>query len=339
MTGSMPDRRIRATIIGGSAIFLWSTLALLTVKTGSVPPLQLLFMSFAISGIAGLVWTIRRNPTRSALQRIFRQPAAVWLLGIAGIFGNHVLYFFALKMGPPAEANLINYMYPALIILFAAVLLKERLRWFHIVGTVTGFAGAAVIILSVDYQNQQMAPAPVLGLLAAVGSAVSWALYSVLNRKFKQVPTEIVVGYTLASAALALPLHLALETTVMPMPEELFAILLMGLGPAGAVFFVWDYGTKHGDIRVVSALLFFTPLLSSWLLIIAGVRPFDISIILACLLIVGGSIFASLEMWLQEPPLRNDPGPTPELEVIPIEVREDPVDPATRQEPPDIPPV
>ena len=86
-----------ATLIGLTAIVMWSLLAVLTVATGRVPPFQLLAMTFAVGACIGpLTWPWRRGALRA-----WRQPALVWLVGVGGLFGYHALYFLALRLAPP----------------------------------------------------------------------------------------------------------------------------------------------------------------------------------------------------------------------------------------------
>src|SRR5690349_7048405 len=93
----------RPTLIGFTAILMWSLLALLTAASGKVPPFQLAAMTFAIGGLMGAVsWLFRKNAAAA-----LRQPLKVWALGVCGLFGYHALYFFALRLAPPAESGLI----------------------------------------------------------------------------------------------------------------------------------------------------------------------------------------------------------------------------------------
>ena len=117
-----------ATLTGFGAVVLWSLLAVLTASTGTVPPFQLAAMTFVIGGAAGAVsWLVRPHAVRA-----LRQPPTVWALGIGGLFGYHALYFAALRLAPPAEAALINYLWPLLIVLFSAFLPGERQSRFGV---------------------------------------------------------------------------------------------------------------------------------------------------------------------------------------------------------------
>jgi len=292
----MIDGHIRATMIGVIAVLLWSTLALFTVLSGRIPPFQLLAMAFAVASLVGIVWSIRQRGSLRAAIRTFRQPLPVWLLGVSGLFGYHFAYFLALRLAPPLEANLLNYLWPLLIVLFSALLPGHQLRWFHVIGALLGLVGTILIISGVE-TGVQTAPAPIMGLVMALAAAILWSSYSVINRRFPKVPTETVTGFCFVTSLLSIPAHLIFETTITPTWTELLATLALGLGPVGGAFFVWDYGTKHGDIRVLGALAYLAPLLSTVSLVVIGVRGFDLALGIACALIVGGAALASSEMW------------------------------------------
>lgn len=283
--------RSRATIIGLVAILLWSLLALLTAASGAVPPFQLAAMSFSIGSMLGVIhWLIRPGSMRS-----LRQPWAVWLLGIGGLFGYHFFYFTALRLAPAVEAGLIAYLWPLLIVLFSALLPGERLRVAHVLGALLGLAGTALIVTGGTGVSLQMEYLPGYG--AALLCAFLWSGYSVLSRRFSEVPTAVVTGFCLATALLSLTGHLLLETTVWPKGAvQWLAVAGLGLGPVGLAFFVWDIGVKNGDIQVLGALSYLAPLLSTLILIATGFGKFSIQILLACLLITGGAAVAASAM-------------------------------------------
>ena len=125
---------------------------------------------------------------------------------------------------------------------------------------------------------------------------MTWAVYSVMSRRFAQVPTEAVGAFCGATAVLAALSHLAFEQTVWPRGGEWLAILAMGLGPVGAAFFAWDVGVKQGDIRALGGCGYFTPLLSTMLLVAFGRAEPSWVLAAAALLIAGGGALASLDL-------------------------------------------
>ena len=108
-------------------------------------------------------------------------------------------------------------------------------------------------------------------MIAAFVAAFVWAAYSVMSRKLKSVPTDAVAGFCLATALLAALVHALVEATVWPeTTAQWLAIAALGVGPVGAAFYAWDIGMKRGDIRVLGAASYATPLLSTAFLILAG---------------------------------------------------------------------
>ena len=289
MTNYMPPRT--ATLIGLAAILMWSLLASFTVATGNIPAFQLAAMTFAIGALVGFVSWIGRPDAIQAL----RQPPLAWIIGVGGLFGYHALYFLALRFAPPAEAGLLNYLWPLLIVLFSSLLPGERLAPHHILGALLGFAGT--VLLFGGNNSGDFAPGQVPGLAAAFVAAFVWAAYSVMSRQLKAVPTDAVAGFCLATALLSAVVLGFIEVTVWPdTVVQWLAVAALGLGPVGAAFYAWDIGMKRGDIRVLGAASYVTPLLSTAFLILAGFAQPSANIAIAALLIAGGGLIAAKDM-------------------------------------------
>ena len=292
-----------ATLIGLTAILMWSLLAVLTVATGKIPAFQLAAMTFAIGAAVGFASWIRRPEAFKAL----RQPARAWIVGVGGLFGYHALYFLALRFAPPAEAGLLNYLWPLLIVLFSSLLPGERLLPHHIVGALLGLAGTVLLLTGNGTSGFEAGQLP--GLLAAFVAAFVWAAYSVMSRKLKAVPTDAVAGFCAATALLAAIVHGVVETTVWPdTMAQWLAIAALGVGPVGAAFFAWDVGMKRGDIRVLGAASYATPLLSTAFLILAGFAEPSANIAVAAVLIAGGGLIAAKDMFARRYAAGRQPG-------------------------------
>ncbi|MCP3474260.1 EamA family transporter [Bradyrhizobium sp. CCGUVB1N3] len=284
-----------ATLIGLTAILMWSLLAVMTVATGKIPAFQLAAMTFVIGGLVGLLTWIGRSEAALSL----RQPGAVWVVGVGGLFGYHALYFLALRFAPPAEAGLLNYLWPLLIVLFSSFLPGERLAVHHVVGAVLGLVGTVLLFAG---NTSGFAPGQLPGLIAAFIAAFVWATYSVLSRRLKAVPTDAVAGFCLVTAVLAALMHVVLETTVWPETTlQWLAVIGLGVGPVGAAFYAWDIGMKRGDIRVLGAASYATPLLSTAFLIAAGFAKASANIAIAAILIAGGGLIAAKDLVLWKP--------------------------------------
>ncbi|WP_208352371.1 DMT family transporter [Pseudaestuariivita rosea] len=276
-----------ATAIGFVAVLLWALLALFTKGSEPVPPLQLNAICFSIGGVIGLIWLAARREF-GALRHVSWK---VYAFGTVGLFGYHFLYFSALRIAPPAEAGLIAYLWPLLIVLFSGLLPGERLRAGHIIGALIGFAGAALIVLG-GAQGFDISALPGFGL--AFLCALTWSGYSVLSRKLGDIPTASVAVFCIATALLSIVAHLALEDTRWPVDATGWAAtVLLGLGPVGLAFYVWDIGVKRGDIQVLGTLSYAAPLLSTLVLVLAGFADASLTLGLAALLITAGAALAA----------------------------------------------
>ena len=276
----------RPTLIGLGAIGLWSTLAILTAMTGKVPPFLTVALTFAIGGVLILALAAFRGTLDKT-----RPTAASLLLGIFGLFGDTALYFAALKLAPPAEANLIHYLWPLLIVLFAALLPGGKLKAPHLAGALMGLG--AVILLISGKLGQGASDASGMGYALAAAGAVVWASYSVISRLFAAVPTESLGTTILICAVLAAFCHLGFETTLWPNSAvEWLGIIGLGIGPMGLAFVCWDIGMKQGDVAFLGVASYAAPVLSTLTLVIAGYSPASWGLAGACLLIVIGAAFA-----------------------------------------------
>ncbi|MGZ8261225.1 MAG: DMT family transporter [Caldimonas sp.] len=264
------------TLAALAAIALWATLASLGVALAHVPP-------FLLTGLALLIGSVPSWP----LARRWRIPASTLLLGVYGLFGFHFLLFVALRSAPPLEANLVNYLWPLLIVVLAPLLLPGiRLRPVHVVAALAGFAGAALAIVG----GRQLAGGLSWGYLAAAGSAFVWASYSLLTRRVAHFPTAAIGLFGLVSGLLSLACHALLEPAVALTTRDWLLIVVVGIGPLGAAFFFWDAALKRSDPRRIGLLSYLTPLASTLLLAATSGRALTWWIGAAALLIAGAAV-------------------------------------------------
>ena len=258
------------------AIALWATLASLGVALAHVPP-------FLLTGLALVIGSVPSWP----LARQWRVPASTLMLGVYGLFGFHLLLFVALRHAPALEANLDNYLWPLLIVVLAPVVLPGMtLRPVHVVAALVGFVGAALAIVG----GRGLAGGFAWGYVAAAGSAVIWATYSLGTRRVASFPTAAVGLFGLVSGALSLACHAAFEPSVALSARDMVLITITGLGPLGAAFFLWDAALKRGDPRRIGILSYLTPLASTLLLAATTGRPPTVWVAAAALLIVGAAV-------------------------------------------------
>lgn len=285
--------RIPPTALALATISLWSFLAYLGVRLAHLPPFLLVGIALTIAGMAS-----------ASRARSWRVPASTFAVGVAGIFGYHFLLFSALRSAPAVEANLINYLWPLLLVLLSPLYLPGyRLHRHHVLGALIGFAGAALVVTG---GRVQLDLANLPGYVYAAAAAVTWASYSLLTKRLPPFPTGAVGGFCLTAGLLSLGLHLLLEPRTMPAGTDWIFLVLLGVGPMGAAFFLWDAALKAGDPRIIGALAYLTPLLSTMVLVIIGGGVLTWSSGVAMVLIVAGASIGALDLLRPASPL---PGP------------------------------
>jgi len=280
---------MKANLYALGAIALWATLAALGVSLSHVPP-------FLLTGLSLLIGSVIALPLLRHDLNQWRVPASTLALSVYGLFGFHFLLFMALRHAPPVEANLVNYLWPLFMVVLSPLLLPDiQLRSAHVAAALLGFAGAAMAILGASSGST---PGGIItaagwswGYLLALASGLIWASYSLLTKRVKPFPTAAIGLFGLLSGLLSLLCHWLLEPAVHLSGNDWTLIVLMGLGPLGAAFFLWDRALKLGDARHIGILSYLTPLTSTMMLLAVTHRPLTWPIALATVMIVGAAIW------------------------------------------------
>ncbi len=278
----------KSTLAALGAIGLWSTLATLGLALRHVPPFFLAGSALLFGGLMALPWVLRQPA-------LWRVDLRTLTLGVSGVFGYHFFLFLALRSAPPVEANLVNYLWPLLMVVLAPVLLVGvPLRGLHVLAALMGFAGAALVILGGSDSSTGVASGWYSGYGLAFAAAIVWASYSLLCQRVAPFPTAAVGLFALVSGLLSLACHAALEPAAVMSLRDWGLLTAMGLGPLGAAFFLWDIALKGGDPRQIGILSYITPLASTALLMLVSGRTLSWNISVAAALILGAAFLGTI---------------------------------------------
>jgi drug/metabolite transporter (DMT)-like permease len=289
----------RNTLAGLGAILIWSTsIALVRSISEQVGPLAGAAAVHLIGGGFSFAFFLYRSKgSLLPLQSL----SGKFLLGCGALF---VLYMLALfvAVGMAAdrhqvlEIGLLNYLWPALTILFSLLLLHKKGNFILVPGTLLALSGVFLVLT----QGQAISVASIIGNVGrnpgvyalAFTAAVSWGLYSNLTRRWggPQARGAVELFILVTGLVFLLFFWLAGEGRVWTWRAGL-EVTFLGLATALA-YILWDLAMRKGDIVFVAACSYFTPLLSTLLSCLYLQVTAGVSLWLGCLLIVAGSLLS-----------------------------------------------
>jgi len=281
---------MKSDLLALATILLWGSLAALTVSLSHLPPLLL-------TGLGLLMGSLISLPLSRFRISAWRVPLSTLAIGVYGLFGYHLLLFIALQNAPAAPANLVNYLWPVFIVLLTPLLLRgQNLRPLHLLAVLLGFSGAGIAIFSGSELTPELAFAGSAGwgYLSAFGAAIVWSTYSVLTKRVAAFDTAAIGLFALVAGVLALTAHFLLEPQVAISASDWLLLALLGMGPLGGAFYLWDAAIKRGDTRRIGVLAFLTPLISTAMLLISQGQPLSLGIVLATALIIAAAVAGHL---------------------------------------------
>ena len=273
---------MKADFFTFGAVLLWATLASLATLLSDIPP-------FLLTGIGLLIGAAVSLPALRSGIKPWKVPARTLLIGVYGLFGYHFMLFLALQTAPAVEANLVNYLWPLLIVLLSPLFTKSlSLNFRYVLAALSGFAGA---VIAITYNSSALGSSSIeVGYLFALAAAVIWATYSLATTKVPRFPTPAIGLFALVSGLLAIGAHFVFEPAASISASDWILLVMLGAGPLGGAFYLWDAALKIGDPRRIGLLAFLTPLLSTVLLVLVSGNSLSWQLLVATALIVGGAL-------------------------------------------------
>lgn len=278
-----PTPRSQAVVLALGAVLLWATWPALALVAVPAPP----FYVLAVAALAGFIASATTFALRGQTRAFFATPLRTQVVVALGLLGTNGFFLFAMPRIGAAEASIIGFLWPILLIMILSRRDGVRLTGPQKIGMVAGFAGAVLVIGPTLDKEFDLG-----GILLAFCSGLSFAVYSALRTRGQEA--HGVVGPSMGVLALvAFALHLLTETSVSMDRGQWLSLVCMGVLSLTISNGLWDRATRSGHMATVSSITYLTPLVSLFLLAGLGMEIVSASAVAGGVLVVAGAFIVA----------------------------------------------
>jgi len=278
-------------VLASAAILLWASVAAIAkIALQNINSVQLLFYVslFSVSTLFLVVLFTKRTKQLKSLTSIDLVKHFI-PVGTLGTFLYTAFYFAAIAKALAAEAMIISWLNPIFIILFSVLLLKEKLSLRIGVATLLCFSGAVVVITKGNILGFKLTN--LYGDIFAFGSAISWALFSVLSKKRKFDSVVSMFLYSVFGFAFAMLSAFLTKNITFIQKNEFIGAFYIGVLPTAIAFTMWIKSLEIGDVHKIANLTYLTPFVSLIFISLLTNERIFLSQIVGLSIIVSGILF------------------------------------------------
>jgi drug/metabolite transporter (DMT)-like permease len=288
------NRTLVGILCGLAAASIWGGMYVVSkVVLEIIPPFTLVSIRLVLGALTLLIVLLVRGFPKISRQQCLQ----VLGVGFVGYGISLSLQFLGTKMSTAANGSLVTSATPAFVLIFAWLLLQERITHLRLTSLVLATLGVLAVI---DPRSARLNPELFLGNLALIGAAITWALYSVLVRKATQ--NLDVLPFSLIAFLGGLPVTVPAgtwETGTIGIGEitlgVMGGILFLGVISTALAMVLWNTAFALVDASLASLTFFAQPVVGTllgWLFLGEQVTPL---FLLGGFLIGLGLVIASRE--------------------------------------------
>jgi drug/metabolite transporter (DMT)-like permease len=206
-------------------------------------------------------------------------------LGFIGVFLQYVFLYSAIDLSTAQEAFIINYLWPLLVVIFAAPILKERLSPIKLAGLLLGFAGVYTIATRATMVAEFVHP---LGNILALLTALVVAIYFVFNKKYDYDGLISLFVFYVPAFVFSL-ISLPFIPIVPSFPVHVVGIIIfVGVVSYALAYIFWFSALRMGDTAKISNMGYLTPFVSLVYIYFLLDEPILPSSVIGLILIMSG---------------------------------------------------
>jgi drug/metabolite transporter (DMT)-like permease len=248
-------------LYAGISILLWaSAAALVKLLLNGMDSMQVTMFSTGFGFLFMLVLNLIKKNFKVCRSYRLIDYVQMSIMGLLGIFLYYLFFYMAVEVLLAQEAFIINYLWPVMTVLFATIILKERMTSRKGIALVLSFAGVMIVITKGSLANLRMAD--IKGVLLAFSAAVVFGLYAVLNKKKSYDKYFSIMIFFFVSFIFSL-IYLMIKKDIPRIDAFEFAGLLWnGVFVYAIAQTTWFLALDKGNTAKISNLAFFTPFIS-----------------------------------------------------------------------------
>lgn len=251
----------KSYIYAGVSILLWSSTATVTkLLLGSFNSIQILLVSSFFAFIFLLIINMIKGNLKQLKDYKIKDYIQIIYIGLLGTFLYNLFLYLGINKMQASQAFIINYLWPIMIVLFACIILKEKMTIKKIVAIVLSFIGVIIVtsngnLLSIDKDS-------LIGALFCVLAAISYGLFSVLNKQKNYNKYLSMMLFYFVSFIVSLVYILFTKEWYIPQVNQLAGLIWIGIFTSAIAFTSWALSLEKGDTAKISNLAYITPFLS-----------------------------------------------------------------------------
>ncbi len=271
------------------ALIFWAFLPILSLNTTNIPPFLKVGLATLFSSIGYFIyWVIKYNG--KVLPRV-TLPIKYMILCVVGLLGNNITFVYSMELGGGAVPYVIMNAWPICALLLNSFIFKQRLSFVDYIGSLFGIAG----VLLLAFQDEEEGLVDQVAVLIAILNCFIWSIFSVLNKKFTKMPSDGIGAPLFIISIICLCIHLTLEPRIELSNKDFIFLLMLGLGPWGIAYSLWNFAVRHSNnLSSLTHLGFLAPALGLTMMVFMDYADFSITMFPAFLCIIGGCVLTSV---------------------------------------------
>lgn len=248
-------------LYAGISIFLWSTTATVTkLLLGSLNSMQVMLVSSLFAFVFLFIVCLIKGYLKELKSYTIKDYVRIAVTGILGTFLYHLFLYLGIDTLNASQAFIINYMWPIMSVLFACIILKERLTLRKSAAIILSFIG--VIIVTANGNLLNIGKDSITGAVYCILGAVSYGLFTVLNKQKNYNKFLSMMLFYLAALIISFIYIVLFDGGFELSGMQITGLLWMGIFTTAIAFTTWALALEKGDTAKISNLAYITPFLS-----------------------------------------------------------------------------